>query len=519
MCCDIDGISTKLLKSLAIELSWPLAHIFKLSLEVGIFPAKLKFSRTVPIFKSGSAELCDNYRPIALLSSLSKILEKMVSVQLINHLDRNKILYEHQYGFQRNKSTEHSIVHALNHIGKALNDNKYCIGVFFDLKKAFDVCSHDILLMKLSKMGVTGAALEWFKSYLSERSQLVDNNGNRSRLRKIKISILQGSILGPILFLCFINDLYRVTNLLTLMFADDTFTLNSNHDLNDLINDVNAEINKIAIWFRANRLAVNISKTKYIIFRMKGKNIGPNTPAVVFNENEQITAPADPNLITTLERYHDDHPDTNCRAYKLLGIYLDEHLTLNSHTNHVVNKLSRSLYCIKQAKHIIPSKGLKSLYFALIHSHLTYCSSIMTCLTQKNRQKIIKIQKKAIRIVTNSSYNAHTNPLFKLHKILPYDLLIKQAQLTFMHSIEHKLAPASFDNTWIKNWEREPELNLRNANDFHLPQPRTETFKKNTFYSLPATWNSLTPFIKYQQNKLTFKWALKAHLLDELPNE
>jgi hypothetical protein len=143
----------------------------------------------------------------------------------------------------------------------------------------------------------------------------------------------------------------------------------------------------------------------------------------------------------------------------------------------------------------------------------------MTCLTQKNRQKIIKIQKKAIRIVTNSSYNAHTNPLFKLHKILPYDLLIKQAQLTFMHSIEHKLAPASFDNTWIKNWEREPELNLRNANDFHLPQPRTETFKKNTFYSLPATWNSLTPFIKYQQNKLTFKWALKAHLLDELPNE
>jgi hypothetical protein len=108
---------------------------------------------------------------------------------------------------------------------------------------------------------------------------------------------------------------------------------------------VNAEINKIAIWFRANRLAVNISKTKYIIFRLKGKNIGPNTPAVVFNENEQITAPADPNLITTLERYHDDHPDTNCRAYKLLGIYLDEHLTLNSHTNHVVNKLSR-LYTV-----------------------------------------------------------------------------------------------------------------------------------------------------------------------------
>jgi hypothetical protein len=147
--CDIDGISTKLLQKLAIELSWPLAHIFNLSLTTGIFPSRLKASRTVPIFKAGRADLCDNYRSISLLSTLSKVLEKMVSVQLVNHLDRNKLLYEHQYGCQRNKSTEHSIVHALNFIGQAMNDNKYTIGVFFDLKKAFDTCSHDILLMKL----------------------------------------------------------------------------------------------------------------------------------------------------------------------------------------------------------------------------------------------------------------------------------------------------------------------------------------------------------------------------------
>jgi hypothetical protein len=210
--CDIDGISTKLLKNLAIELSWPLAHIFGLSLSTGTFPARLKSSRTVPIFKTGNHELCDNYRPIALLSTLSKVLEKIVSVQLTNHLDRNNILYEHQYGFQRNKSTEHSLIHSLNFISNALNDNKYCIGVFFDLKKAFDVCSHEILLMKLSKMGITGNALEWFRSYLSDRQQIVDINGTFSNLRRIKISILQGSILGPILFLCYINDLFRVTS-------------------------------------------------------------------------------------------------------------------------------------------------------------------------------------------------------------------------------------------------------------------------------------------------------------------
>ena len=367
-------------------------------------------------------------------------------------------------------------------------------------------------------MGVTGPALAWFKSYLSDRKQIVDINGNRSRERKIKISILQGSILGPILFLCFINDLYRVTSLLTLMFADDTFTVKSGTDLNTLILTVNEEINKIAVWFRANKLAVNINKTKYIIFRMKGKAIDDNTPSIVYNENEPNT-PFDPNLITILERYHDNHLESDCRSYKLLGIYLDEHLSLNYHTNHIVSKLSRSLYCIKQAKHIVPPKGLKALYFSLIHSHLTYCTSIMSGTTQKNRQKILKIQKKAIRIMTNSTYNAHTNPLFKTHKILPYDLLIKQAQLTFMHSIEHNLAPSSFINTWQRNNVRENQPNLRNANEFYLPQPRTETFKKSTFYALPAAWNSLTPYLKLQPNKLTFKWALKAYLLEELPED
>jgi hypothetical protein len=160
------------------------------------------------------------------------------------------------------------------------------------MKKAFDVCSHDILLMKLSRMGISGTALNWFKSYLE----------NRSNSRNIKISILQGSILGPILFLCYINDLYSVTSLLTLMYADDTFTLDSGEDLDTLIRNVNIEINKIAVWFRANKLAVNISKTKYIIFRMKSKKIGPNTPNIIYNENEP-DQPHDDTLITALKRY------------------------------------------------------------------------------------------------------------------------------------------------------------------------------------------------------------------------
>jgi hypothetical protein len=512
--CDTDGLSTKLLQKLATEISWPLAHIFRLSLNSGVFPARLKCSRTVPIFKAGRADLCDNYRPISLLSTLSKILEKMVCVQLVNHLDRNKILYKHQYGFQRNRSTEHSIVHAINFISKAMNENKFTIGVFFDLKKAFDVCSHDILLMKLSKMGINGTALDWFKSYLSDRTQVVDINGNTSRMRKLKISVLQGSVLGPILFLCFINDLHGVTELLTLMFADDTFSLQSGDDLDELSSIINAEINKMAVWFRANRLAVIINKTKYMIFHMKGKKI-PNPPTIYYNGNEPNQTHSEA-LVSILERYHDNHPQPECRSYKLLGIFLDEHLSLDYHVTHICNKLTRSLYCIKQAKHLIPPEGLKSLYFALIHSHLNYCTLIFSGITASNRQRIEKVQKKAIRIMTNSTYNAHTKPLFIQHAILPFDKLILQSQLNFMHAIEYKYAPPSFNDTWQKNRDRDPDVNLRNAEDYYLTRPRTETFKKSTFYAIPTAWNDLIPEIKYQENKFTFKWALKAHLLSEI---
>jgi len=513
---DSDGLSTKLLKRVAIEISHPIAHIFNLSLQQGYFPSKLKKSRTVPIFKAGNPDLCDNYRPIALLSSLSKILEKMVSVKLVNHLDLNKILYKHQYGFQRGKSTEHNLIHAVNYIGQAFNENKYCLGVFFDLKKAFDVCSHSILLMKLERMGVRGAALDWFRSYLDNRTQFVDIQGAHSSERKIKISILQGSILGPILFLCYINDLHLVTELFTLMFADDTFSAKSDNDLNQLIASVNIEINKMAIWFRANKLAVNKNKTKYIIFRTRGKKLHDNLPEVVYDENE-IGCPFNPDLVTTLERYHNNHQKPDCRSYKLLGIYLDEHLTFDLHVNNLCKKLSRSMYCIKTAKNNLNPPGLRSLYFALIHSHLSYCPIILNCLNKTNFNRLEKIQKKAIRIITKSAYNAHTQPLFLNSKILPLDKIIKQGKLLFMHSVFYEYAPSSFQNVWQKNRDRQISQNLRNENEFTLPIPRIEQFKKFPLYSLPQEWNSAEELVFYQ-NKTTFKHALREKLLSELMN-
>jgi hypothetical protein len=371
--------------------------------------------------------------------------------------------------------------------------------------------------MKLEKMGIQGIVLNCFKSYLCDRKQFVDIEGHHSSEKDILTCIIQGSILGPILFLCYINDLHLVTKALTVMFADDTFCLNSNHDLNFLINSINEDINKMASWFKANKLAVNKSKTKFIIFRMKGKKLPEVINQVVYDENE-LGLPFNPNLITKLERVHDAHPQADGKTYKLLGIYLDEHMSLDHHVKAVISKLTRSLYCIRMAKNNLNYKGLRALYFALIHSHLSYCPVILNCMSASNKNKIFKIQKKAIRLITNSRYNAHTSILFAQHKILTFDKIIKQGKLKFMHSIFYNYAPKSFEGVWQRNNERERPHALRNDDLFTIPVPRIEFYKKFPIYALPSEWNESGNLMFYE-NKITFNHALRDQLFTELEEE
>jgi hypothetical protein len=175
--CDVNGVSTRMIKTVGNEIAAPLSHIFNLSLTNGKFPTQLKKCRVIPIYKAGDHTECDNYRPISLLSSISKILEKIVAEKLIEHLLSNDLLYLHQYGFLPNRSSEQNLLQIINYISTALNENMYCIGIFLDLKKAFNVCSHEILLKKFKKMDIQGKTFEWFASYLSDRAQCVDING------------------------------------------------------------------------------------------------------------------------------------------------------------------------------------------------------------------------------------------------------------------------------------------------------------------------------------------------------
>jgi hypothetical protein len=388
----------------------------------------------------------------------------------------------------------------------------YCLGVFLDLRKAFDVCSHEILLKKLKKMGILGTTHKWFTSYLTNRAQCVDIAGTFSDLIDLDISVIQGSTLGPILFLCYINDFWTATSLFSVLFADDTTCLAKGFNLRDLTLYVGEELRKIANWFRSNKMALNTNKTKFMVYRTRGKPINEADCHLVYDSTE-LGYETDPLLVSPIERVHNNGAE---KSFKLLGVYFDEYLSFDAHVNHLCMKLSKSLYCLNKVKNFISKESLKKLYFALVHSSMTYCINVYGSANKTTLQPLVLKQKKAIRIIAGANYRDHTRPLFTSLEILPLESLIHYYRMKFMHSYYCKKLPFSFSATWIFNHERIPDRALRNANDYYIPQPRIELVKRMPLFAFPAAWNS-EDAEKYVPSQPIYLKYLKKKLLDNLP--
>ena len=266
-----DDISSEVIKFVFDALIEPIRHIFDLSLTKGVFPDKLKIARITPIFKSGERELVSNYRPISVLTCFSKILERIMYNRLYSFIVENNVLYNKQFGFQKEHSTEHAILQLTNQILQSFDEDKFTIGVFIDLSKAFDTVNHNILLKKLSYYGVRNNNLKWFMSYLSNRKQYISTDDGNTKMESVSCGVPQGSILGPLLFLIFVNDFPKATLLDPIMFADDTNLFYSNENITSLFEVVNKELININIWFQANKLSLNAKKTKYVFFHKSRK--------------------------------------------------------------------------------------------------------------------------------------------------------------------------------------------------------------------------------------------------------
>ena len=511
---DMTGISVWLVQKIIANISVPLQHIFCKSFSNGIVPNQLKVAKVVPVFKSGSKECMDNYRPISLLSCFSKIIEKIVGNRLTSFLDTNNLISNAQYGFRKKHSTIHPLVHFLNHVTTSLDRREHTIAIFCDLRKAFDTVNHKILLAKLHKLGVRGSELLWFQDYLTNRKQLVHVNGSNSTLLNILIGVPQGSILGPLLFLIYINDLPLCSELIALLFADDTTLYLSGPNLEQLISKVNAEFKKIVDYFRFLKLALHPDKTKFILFTNNNEARLSNVD-LCLNFNNSRDVPND-NLISKLVRVTADSPTPHI---KFLGIHIDPLLTFKLHINTIVSKVSKAMFFLRSVKNVLTGSALKSVYYALIHSHFVYGIHIWSCTNQSNLNSLFLKQKTAIRLINSAKYNAHTEPIFKSSGILPLYMLTDFFKLKFFHDFVNKELPTSFDNTWIRNEDRRIEYTpvLRNHQEFHIPPSRLNSSDKFPLASFPRIWLSFPDKnIKNTTNKISFNRSLKEFFLNKL---
>ena len=329
--------------------------------------------------------------------------------RLENYLESHDIIFEHQFGFRKGYSTEHALMSITEEIKKNLNQKMFSCGVFVDLEKAFDTVNHKILLRKLKYYGLRNNSLSWFASYLQNRWQHVTLNGVISDPEPVICGVPQGSILGPLLFLIYINDMNQaIKNSSVYHFADDTNLLYSEKNPKILKNAVNKDLMLLYEWLCANRLSLNVGKTEFMIFRPPRKKL-----------NDRI--------VLTLNRtklYESN-------KIKYLGILLDNKLCWKEHIIELSKKLNRSIGMLYKARHFCPTKVLRTLYFSIFYSHLQYGISVWGYATNSYLSKIKKAQKRAVRCITFSKYKAHSTPLFKQLNILSIEdtMYLKTASL------------------------------------------------------------------------------------------
>lgn len=413
-----DGICNTTLKAIANEIAGPLAHCINLSLSWGSVPKQAKIAKITPIHKSGDNNDLNNYRPISILPSLSKIYEKIVHTRLYKYIEKYNILDTSQYGFRKNRTTDMAVLDLIEKVNDAFEKGEIAIGVFLDLSKAFDTINLNILLDKLSFYGIRGIALKWFNSYLYGRKQYVSIKGSNSTEQITKHGVPQGSILGPLLYIIYMNDFTNCTDTLKkLLLTDDTNLLHSHHDPSELETITNTEIEKVNIWLKCNKLSLNTKKTNFIIFRS--------------NKNRKQTENVCLNI--------DGHNINRVEHTKFLGIHIDEKLNFKHHTDLLTKKLSMYSGLFYKLRYHLPSSALLILYRSLFEPHLHYCNIIWCNTYPSYLHKLQCLQKKVIRTIFWSHSRSHTAPLFKAARILKLEDLNTFLNAVTIHQVINKL--------------------------------------------------------------------------------
>ena len=474
----IPNLSSRILKDAFLSQIDKLYHLFDQIFKTGIFPNLWKYATVIPLKKNGNSNLVTNLRPISLLPLPSKIIEKIIHNRMIHHLEINDYLDKNQGGFRKNHSTINTTVNLTNDIFNAINVRHVTLTTFIDMAKAFDTVNHKILITKLQKLGFTGNLLKLLQNYLTDRKQCTAANGITSDLQDVICGIPQGSTVGPLFFILYINDLSSILKRCKYqLYADDT-VLYLSGDAENIVDPMNIDLLSFKNWCTQNKLTINVKKTKYVIFGLKSqiKKIGAHGICI------------------------DDTHIERVNSYKYLGVTLDAMLNYNCHLSNCLSIASHKIFLLSKVRKYITFEAANRIYKTMILPIVEYGDILYDGSNKYLLDRLQTLQNRGLRIVYYKQYHVPVISLHEVSKIAKLELRRKMHLLLYMYNQKSNV---DIVNSSVIN------TRLHDALVFINNKPNSEKFKNNVLYKGPELWNSRTVQFRnidsYEKLKISLK--------------
>lgn len=484
-----DNINNRILKEVAYPLSFPLCELYNLSLTKGTVPSVWKQANVTPVFKKDDPADVSNYRPISLLSTLGKAFEKIIHKYVFNYFFEHQILTTLQSGFVPGDSTVNQLVDIYNTFCKALDDGKEVRCVFFDISKAFDRVWHKGLLFKLRNLGISGSLLEWFTDYLNNRTQRVVLPGVSSPWTTLKAGVPQGSILGPLLFLVYINDIVQDINSTIRLFADDTslYIIVENPAIAAQI--LNSDIAKVYAWASKWLVTFNPDKSEALLVSRKYNKL--NHPPV--HMDYQFISETD--------------------SHKHLGLILSNNCTWHEHFEYIKSKAWKRVNVMRKLKSQLDRKSLQTIYFSFIRPLLEYGDVVWCNCTLYESNELEKIHNEAARIVTGATKLVSLNSLFRETGWESLSARRRKHKLTLFYKMKNNLCPDYLCSLVSPSTGSMTTYNLRNAENLQTVHSNTQQYYRSFLPSVIREWNNLPLNIRNSSNLSSFKKNLNTDII------
>ena len=478
----IDFLPTFILLDAFASIPFVIAHLMNQSLLTGIFPEKWSVATVTPIPKGGDLHNVGNWRPISILPLPGKILEKICTSFLLNELTDNEIISEFQFGFCRGLSTSHAIFHVVKQIIEGINSRNVTVSLYLDFARAFDSVNYRLLLAKLHDMGISLMLIRWIKGYLSNRRMCTKMNGHTSTVLPLLSGVPQGSIVGPILFLCYINDIVKVAydcEIQISLYADDAVLYCTNSDRNILLHRMQHALDSVSAWCIANRINLNTKKTKYCIYGSR-------------NLMRQYD----------LALYFSDILLQRCKQYNYLGVLLDETMSIHSNYNHILKKFSHKIFLFSKIRNYLDVTTRVLVYKQTVLPLVKYVGFLLTLNRSIDIEKLQRLQNRALRLCFNINV-PRDMPIIELHYLA--------SLLPLCDRREIQLSNIMFDIRHDRRYVNCPLVQTRQADRvvFKTEIVHYEIYRRSPYYVGRNLWNNLPLELTSCESKIEFKNLLK----------